>query len=375
MSYFAHGLQIAQALHHPRSTRIVETDVAHPPLVVRNLRRTLDPLDMDLHSERPMKRIRLVGGVLVLVVGVAGVACEGAAPPSPAAASSAQSSTSAKASPSAPADAAIDAPTAVALTQEDNQLALDVKTEHRHHHLGFAGFVMMAVDTLGTSSEQEMALNKIRGEFDKKLKPLGDANASVGIALADGIAAGTIDKTKVDMAVARAVAMVGDSHSNVDEELTELHDVLRLEQRFSLVDKVDAEWTLWKEANALDQAAESAKPDGHLGHVANDVGLTTDQVAKARAAIDAAKGAKESFDPAGDDAHMKAFATDFVGDKFDPRKAPRTAAENARLLSWGLERTVRFYEAIAPILTPNQRAQIADELREHAREAQPEGTP
>jgi hypothetical protein len=33
---------------------------------------------------------------------------------------------------------------------------------------------------------------------------------------------------------------------------------------------------------------------------------------------------------------------------------------------WGATRMERFYEAAAPILTPDQRTKLASEIREHA---------
>jgi Spy/CpxP family protein refolding chaperone len=229
----------------------------------------------------------------------------------------------------------------------------------------------MAVDTLGTSAEQGAALDKIGANFDKKMKPIREADSAVDSLLADGVAAGAIDKTKVDAAVARDVAAAANVHGAVDEELNELHAALRPEQRSALVDKVEAQWSLWKDANA--QATESAKPDGHLKHFAKKFALTDDQVTKARAAIDAAKEAP--FDTAAAEAHMKAFSAAFVADTFDAKKLPLAVSENSHLVSWGAGRSARFYGAVTPILTPEQRTKVADELREHANESREEGKP
>jgi hypothetical protein len=50
-------------------------------------------------------------------------------------------------------------------------------------------------------------------------------------------------------------------------------------------------------------------------------------------------------------------------------------SENSHLVSWGAGRAARFYEAITPILLPEQRTKVADELREHANESHEEGKP
>ncbi len=328
-----------------------------------------------------MRHAQQFGARLILVMVASGLACDdkqassasagsasaatSAAPPAPSAAPSASA---------APRDAAVDAPTAAALADEDERLSMELETEHRQHHTGFAGLVAMAVDTLGTSAEQGAALDKIRAHFDKKMKPLREADSAVDSVLADGVAAGAIDKAKVDAAVARDVAAAANAHAAVDEELNELHAALRPEQRAALVDKIEAEWTLWKDANARDQATEGPK-DGHLKHFAKTFALTDDQVTKARAALDAAKEAKAPFDTAAADAHMSAFSAAFVADTFDAKKLPPVASENSHLVSRGAGRSARFYEAVTPILTPQQRTKVADDLREHANEYHEEGKP
>jgi Spy/CpxP family protein refolding chaperone len=275
----------------------------------------------------------------------------------------------------APSDAAVDGANAAALAEEDEQLSMEIETEHRHHHTGFAGLVAMAVDTLGTSDEQSAALDKIRASFDKKMKPIREADRAVDLALADGVAAGAIDKAKVDAAVAHDVAAAANAHAAVDEELNELHAALRPEQRAALVDKLEAEWALWKDANALDQATETAKRDRHIKQFATKFALTDEQVTKARAAIEATKEAKAPFDTAAADAHMTAFSAAFAADTFDAKKLPWAASESSHLVSRGAGRSARFYEAVTPILTPEQRTKVADELREHANEFHEEGKP
>jgi len=275
--------------------------------------------------------------------------------------------------PAAPPASASPSASPAALAAEDERLTFDVKVEHWHHHAGFPGLVMLAVDTLGTSTEQEASLDKTRADFDAKLKGIREANSAVGIVLADGVMAGAIDKAKAAAAVARVVAAASNGHAT-DAELDELHAALRPEQRAALVDKVEAEWTLWKDANAMDQVSDNTRPSGRLMRFAKSFELTDEQVRKARAAMEAMKPAKEALDVTASDAYVKAFSAAFVDEKFDAAKLPMTAAENAQLVSWGESCTARFYEAIAPTLTPEQRKIVADDLRHHANEAQPEGT-
>ena len=36
------------------------------------------------------------------------------------------------------------------------------------------------------------------------------------------------------------------------------------------------------------------------------------------------------------------------------------------MAAWGITRTVHFYEAVLPVLTPEQRAKLAGDIRRHA---------
>ena len=338
-----------------------------------------------------MIRVQQVGAGLVLMIAANVAACDdkqgasgsagspsasSVAPPTPPPSASAASSASTAPSASAsPGDAAVDTPTAAALAEEDERLSTELRSEHRHHHTGFAGLVAMAIDTLGTSAEQGAALDKVRASFDKKMKPIREADSAVDTLLAEGVAAGAIDKAKLDAAVARDVAAAANAHAAVDEELNELHAALRPEQRAALVDKVTAQWALWKDANAQNQATENAKADGHLIHFAKKYALTDDQVAKARTAIEATKEAKAPFDTAAADGHVTAFSAAFVADTFDAKKLPPVTSESSHLVSWSAGRSARFYEAVTPILLPEQRTKVADDLREHANESHEEGKP
>jgi hypothetical protein len=71
---------------------------------------------------------------------------------------------------------------------------------------------MMAVETIGVTPEQQVAIDKIKADFRAKMQPVRDANGVVLQAVADGIASGNIDPSKVDAAVAAATAAAGAVH-------------------------------------------------------------------------------------------------------------------------------------------------------------------
>jgi Spy/CpxP family protein refolding chaperone len=250
---------------------------------------------------------------------------------------------------------------------DEEGLSTELNAQHRHHHTGFAGILVMAVETIGVTPEQQAAIDKIKADFHAKTQPVRDANGSVIQVLADGIAGGAIDTTKVDAAIAAVAAASGAVHPATVDVLNQLHAVLRPEQRAALVDKVEAHWSMWKEANAGDLATDNSRPDGHIAHLASEIGLSSDQVEKVRATLTASAGTKPGpFDPTEAEAHMKAFATAFAADAFDATALSSGASAGARVSSWGATRMAHFYEALNPVLTADQRAKVADRLRQHA---------
>jgi Spy/CpxP family protein refolding chaperone len=312
------------------------------------------------------------GVVLVMAIGGVCSACEnhsasGSAEASASASASASLSDEA-AAPSAGGalDAAPNQEAEAALAEEDDHLTDELQSQHRHHHQGFAGFVILAVETLGIAPDQQASIDGIRKEFRTKMKPVREANVAVLELLADGVTAGTIDKAKVDAAVARTATASAAVQGATPDLLNQLHTVLRPEQRAALVDKVDAHWTVWRDANAADKTGDASVPDRHIPHLAKEIGLTSDQVDKLRANLDAAKDAKKPFDGAAAEAYITAFDAAFVAETFDAKKLPAAASESSRIVSWGAERMARFYEALAPVLTADQRTQVADKLRHRA---------
>ena len=65
---------------------------------------------------------------------------------------------------------------------------------------------------------------------------------------------------------------------------------------------------------------------------------------------------------------MKAFETAFVAETFDAKTLGTANAANAYISKRGTERTVRFYEIVTPLLTPEQRTKLAERLRERLKD-------
>jgi Spy/CpxP family protein refolding chaperone len=255
---------------------------------------------------------------------------------------------------------------------EDEETSADLKAHHRHHHHGgFAMFILMAADTVGATPEQQAAVDKIKADLHAKMGPAHDAEKALLLTLADGVAAGNIDMGKVDAAVAQVTTAAGQVHAATADAVNQLHAVLRPEQRSALVDKVEAHWLIWKNANGEEATQHEHEVGGRIHHIQTALNLSPDQVEKIKAnftaqmaAVTASQQAK--FDPAEAEAHFKAFGAAFASETFDAKTLTTGDATNAHMATWGATRMVRFYETVTPTLTPEQRTKLAEMIREHA---------
>jgi len=266
------------------------------------------------------------------------------------------------------APAATAAPAPVAASPEDEESSADLGEHHRHHHHGgVTMFIAMTLDSLGVSPEQAAAVEKIQGDLFAKMEPAHAAEQNMINVLAGGIAAGKIDEAKVDAAIDGIKTASAGVHEAAVESLNQLHALLTPEQRAALVDKVEAHWEVWKKSNTQEEKAGEADRPGHLDRLAKDLSLPADQVEKIRATFaDKVKSHPQKFDPAQVDAHIQEFDSAFKSATFDAKTLLRGPFVHQHLAVWGARRMAHFYEAIDPLLTPEQRAKLSAELKEHA---------
>jgi len=258
------------------------------------------------------------------------------------------------AAPSAPAATAADV---------DQDAVEDLVEHHRHHHHGgLTMFVAMGLDTLGLTPAQQASLTSLQSDLYAAMRPARDAENDVYAALGDGVAAGAVDRAKVDAAVARLESQASGVFGAAEGTLDRLHAALSPEQRATLADKVEAQWTVWREANPLDEAN---RPHGQLASTARALALTPSQTDAARARFAALMKQAAPLDVAHVEARLQAFEQAFAADAFDAH-ALRSSAVGSELAAWGATRLARYCEALVGTLTPDQRTKLAAMLREHA---------
>jgi Spy/CpxP family protein refolding chaperone len=258
------------------------------------------------------------------------------------------------------------APTA---TTADDQAAADVAEHHRHHHHGgVTMFIAMSLDTLGAATDQHAVIEKIQADLFAKMEPARAAEQRVMGILADGIAAGTIDTDKVDVALGQVASAAQGLHDATADALNELHAVLTPEQRAALVDKVEAHWAIWQNANSEPEPTGAGAPlrAGHLEALTKELGLTADQVDRIRGRWRTnAKSSSAPLDSQKVEAHLKTFGLAFRSASFDARSLSTASAANTLLASWGSARMAHFLESVNPELTSDQRSALAQSLRQH----------
>jgi len=233
---------------------------------------------------------------------------------------------------------------------------------HRHHHHGgFAMLIEMSFDSLHPTEKQIVQLGRIRSDLNDKTAPARNAERAVLVALADGIRAGSIDRAALDARMAALKAASENLYDNVADALNALHAALTPEQRQMLVEKIATHFDAWHRANPHPKNDER---HGHLAKLQKDLGLSAQQVETIRASFEASMQDAPKFDRAQADEHIKTFGTAFASDHFDAHTVHVPLAP--MMATWGITRTVRFYESVVPTLTPDQRTKLAAELHRHA---------
>ena len=285
-----------------------------------------------------------------------------------------QAPTGPAAAPAAPASAPASEPAALEgdQTPADQEATAGLRAHHRHHHHGgLAMFIALSLDTLGTDDAKRPQIEKLQAELREKTKPARVAARNLNQVLADGIAAGKLDQAKLDAASTQVSKAAEAAHAATGEILNKLHALLSPEERTQLVDKVKAHAEVWRHVNH--EAAPGGKEKGgRLEELTKDLALTPEQAEKIGTAL---KGSAEKVRGQFRGEAMKrleAFETAFVAEKFDAAALKTGAADDGHFAAHGTKRMVHFYETVLPVLTPEQRAKLADHLRErHGHQAKP----
>jgi Spy/CpxP family protein refolding chaperone len=237
----------------------------------------------------------------------------------------------------------------------------------QQHHGGVMSLVVLSLKDLDLSADQQAAVEKIGTDLLASMEPARTAEKDYANTLADGVAAGKVDRTKVDASITKLVTQVQSAHDASLAALNQLHTTLNAQQRAKLVDELHDHWEKWKEAQGHDEADDKQHHSGHLLALVRELGLSQEQAEKIKAAFhDKMKAAPQDQAHKEVQDHLTAFATAFKADTFDAKKVAGGKAADGHIAKWGATRRARFLEAAAPILTPDQRTKLAQVIRDHA---------
>lgn len=247
----------------------------------------------------------------------------------------------------------------------DDQAASELKQYHRHHHHGgVTNFVAMSLDTLGTDDARTPQVEKLHADLRAQMASAREAENDLLLTLADGVAAGTVDRVKVDASIATLTAAADAKRAASLDTLNELHAILSPAEREALVEKVQAHWEVWSQSNQ-DQRAARRERGGRVAMLTRQLSLTPAQANKISAAVHTAQtGHSGKFDRKRGEAHVEALSKAFASDSFDAKSI--TLNVNPELAGHGAARMALFYETVTPLLTPGQRTKLAEHLRERA---------
>jgi hypothetical protein len=272
----------------------------------------------------------------------------------------------------APSSPVVETPAQTDAEAADQAVAELMEHHRHHHHGGVTKFIAMSLDTLGVAPAKEPKIDRLQKRLYVCMIPARDLEAGLLTILADGVAIGSVDAVKADATIGQLDAVASAVNGCSEGTLNKLHAVLSQAERVSLVDKVQAHADAWRQANS-EAAAGGREKGGRLAALAGELNLTPDQVDKISAALqtDLAPLAGQ-FDPAMLQDHVQTFSKAFLQKSFNADLL--TANVNGHIATYGAKRMALFYETAAPLLTPVQRATLAQHLREHAGRAQASAT-
>jgi Spy/CpxP family protein refolding chaperone len=264
---------------------------------------------------------------------------------------------------------------------------------------------------VGIKPEQKAAVDAILADLEKLGDAGKEARTQLSNDLAEGAAAGKLDKAKIDADTKKLTQAADASTATMQDDLNKLHKTLDAAQRKKLVELMRAKGKEHEEHMKAEMGEHDKGPHGdhdkgphgdhdkgphgdhdkgphgdhdkgpHGDHgpmvpmdnhgpmdkMGEQLGLTPDQKEKLKGKMEAgmkAEMAKMKEQHAGMEKRMKAVGDAFETDKFDAKKAGvgEKGGEMVKMMVGG---KIRMVEAVLSVLTPEQRAKFAEHLRAH----------
>jgi Spy/CpxP family protein refolding chaperone len=277
--------------------------------------------------------------------------------------------------------------------------------------------LLMSVKSLELKPDQKAEVAAIEADLEKLGQQHQGLGEKLGNDVAEGVAAGKIDRAKTNADIKEITQAVEASVPGIQDAVNRLHKTLDPEQRQAVVASMTAMADKMREHGAAmgmhgggrgagmggPHAAQAGGPDprphaagpGKPGHgkgdlggagargpgmgehgpmamLTQDLGLTPEQNEKIRTKLEAEIKAQKAAMQAQMTAmtkQLEIIGKAFATDTFDAKKAgvgKQASAMTKRMAESG----VKFAEIVLGALTPEQRAKFAERVREHASDPQ-----
>ena len=232
--------------------------------------------------------------------------------------------------------------------------------ESDHDAPGFP--TAQALASLGLRPEQQQRVDAIRTTLTSQTQAAHDARRTYAEAIADGVAAGAVDRARVDAAIQNAAAAADAARPAIQQAMNDLHAALDPPQREALVRSMREHW------HHAAAGPEAFGPQKRMKQLAEDLGLTSEQK---QAFKEQFKGEMRGARHEGREKasamrdHMKAIGDAFTSPTFDARTLD-VGKNNAETTRTFMARGAKLAEAAAKILTPDQRTTLAAKIRERS---------
>jgi Spy/CpxP family protein refolding chaperone len=278
----------------------------------------------------------------------------------------------------APPASAAPAPTPSAAATQPPAGAMEAKHPRMGHHAGMAGPLMMSLESVELKPDQKAVVQGIENDLEKLGEKPQEAGRALAVDLADGVAAGKLNRAKTDADVRSIAKAVEGIEPGIQDAANRLHKTLDPAQRKKLVETMRARGQEMHGMHEHGMAGHGAAPEKHgagghaeggpLGKLGEALALTAEQREKLKAKLETQFKAKE---PAMKDQkaaamkHMSAIGDAFEKDQFDAKKVglATKAPDMAKMMA---NQRIAFVEAVLAVLTPEQRPKFAAHIREHA---------
>jgi Spy/CpxP family protein refolding chaperone len=285
------------------------------------------------------------------------------------------------------------------------------------HHPAL-GMLMAESSEVGLTAEQQKVVDAIEADLEKQADALKEPHTQLNTDLADGVAAGKLDKKKID-ADSKKLALAGDATVKaVQDAANKLHQTLDATQRKKLSELLVAKADEMHEHMGPmhgpgpgpkgepgkgpqgPQGAPPPPPKGELGagpkgpdeharhhgqgkpemghpgmgpdKLVEMLGLTQEQNDKLKTKLEAlskSQAGSMKTEHAAMQQQMKAIAEAFATDKFDAKKAG-IGEKHGDMMKAMIKSRLDFIEAVLSVLTPEQRTKFAEHVRQQAGESE-----